>query len=59
MTSAAAQPFQPPAIPWQRPRKLEPLVDLGPGLDPQVCGQAMARLCSEPDVLAVVAYRFA
>jgi predicted nucleotidyltransferase len=56
MDTAAAQPFQPPAIPWRQPRKLEPLVDLGPGVDPQVCGQALARLCSEPDVLAVLAF---
>ena len=59
MATAAAQPFQPPAIPWRQPRTLEPLVDLGPGVDPQLCGQALARLCSEPDVLAVLAYRFA
>jgi len=25
-------------------------------LDPQVCGQALGRLCSEPDVLAVLAF---
>jgi predicted nucleotidyltransferase len=56
MDTAAAQPFQPPVIPWRQPRKLEPLVDLGPGVDPQVCGQALARLCSEPDVLAVLAF---
>jgi uncharacterized protein len=56
MATAAAQPFQPPAIPWRQPRTLEPLVDLGPGVDPQVCGQALARLCSEPDVLAVLAF---
>lgn len=56
MATAAAQPFQPPAIPWRQPRTLEALVDLGPGLDPQVCGQALARLCSERDVLAVLAF---
>jgi hypothetical protein len=30
-------------------------VDLGPGLDPQACGLALARLCAEPDVRALVA----
>jgi hypothetical protein len=56
MASAAAQPFHPPAIPWRQPKALEPLVDLGPGLDPAACGQALARLCAEPDVQAVLAF---
>ena len=56
MAFSTAQPFHPPAIPWLQPRALEPLVDLGPGLDPQACGQALARLCSEPEVRAVLAF---
>lgn len=56
MASAATPPFQPPAIPWQRPQPLAPRLDLGPGLDPWVCGQALARLCAEPDVQAVLAF---
>ena len=31
-------------------------MDLGPGLEPQALGQALARLCAEPDVLALVAF---
>ena len=31
-------------------------MELGPGLDPQACGQALARLCAEPDVVAVVVF---
>ena len=46
----------PPEIPWLAPRRLEPLVDLGPGLDPQPCGAALARLSADPDVRAVVAF---
>lgn len=57
MASAAAQPFHPLAIPWWQPRALEPLVDLGPGLNPPACGQALARLCSMPDLPAVLAFR--
>lgn len=30
--------------------------DLGPGLEPQACGEALARLCAEPDVQAVIAF---
>ena len=56
MASATAQPFHPPAIPWRQPRALQPRVDLGPGLDPQVCGQALARLCADPEVIAVLAF---
>ena len=56
MATASAQPFQPPAIPWRQPHALEPLVDLGPGLDPQRCSESLGRLCSEPEVLAVVAF---
>jgi predicted nucleotidyltransferase len=48
--------FTPPAIPWLAPKELELLVDLGPGLDPQRCGAALARLGAEPDVRAVVAF---
>ncbi|WP_254216733.1 hypothetical protein [Synechococcus sp. CCY 9618] len=33
MASASAPPFQAPAIPWHAPRALQPLLDLGPGLD--------------------------
>lgn len=51
-----AAPFQPPAIPWQVPRALPPLPHLGPGLDPEACCRALARLCAEADVKAVVAF---
>ena len=30
--------------------------ELGPGLDPQRSGEALARLCAEPDVQAVIAF---
>ena len=33
-----------------------PPLDLGPGLDPQRCEQALARLCAEPEVQAVVLF---
>ena len=53
---ATAQPFRPPEIPWRQPRALTLPVELGPGLDPQALGPALARLCAEPDVLAVVVF---
>jgi predicted nucleotidyltransferase len=56
MARAAAQPFQPPAIPWRHPRALAPQLDLGPGMDPQRCHEGLARLCAEAEVLAVVAF---
>jgi predicted nucleotidyltransferase len=56
MATASTTPFQPPAIPWHRPQPLPSEVDLGPGLDPVRCGQALQRLCAEPDVQAVLAF---
>ncbi len=56
MVSASAQPFVPPAIPWREPQGLSPLPDLGPGLDPEACGQALARLCADAEVMAVLAF---
>ena len=56
MAAPPAAPFSPPAIPWHQPRALDPAPKLGPGLDPQCCGQALARLCAEPDVQAVVLF---
>jgi predicted nucleotidyltransferase len=56
MAAASTPPFQPPAIPWLRPQPLPSEVDLGPGLDPVRCGQALQRLCAEPDVQAVLAF---
>lgn len=56
MGAPAAVPFSPPAIPWHQPRALVPCSDLGPGLDPQRCDEALGRLCAEPDVQAVVAF---
>lgn len=56
MVSAAAQPFVPPAIPWREPRGLAVLPDLGPGLDPQACADALARLCDDADVMAVLVF---
>jgi hypothetical protein len=52
MVSASAQPFVPPAIPWREPQGLSPLPDLGPGLDPEACRLALARLCADADVVA-------
>lgn len=54
--AASAPPFRPPPIPWLKPQRLDPCPDLGPGLDPDRCGQALARLCADADVLAVVAF---
>jgi predicted nucleotidyltransferase len=51
-----APPFTPPAISWLAPRALEPAVDLARGLDAERCAAALARLCAEPDVQAVVAF---
>jgi predicted nucleotidyltransferase len=56
MVSASAPPFEPPAIPWREPQGLSPLPDLGPGLDPEVCRLALARLCADADVRAVLAF---
>ena len=56
MSPGTAQPFLAPEIPWIHPRALSQPGDLGPGLDAEACGQAMVRLCSEPDVLAVVVF---
>jgi predicted nucleotidyltransferase len=56
IVSASAQPFVPPAIPWRDPQALSPLPNLGPGLDPEVCTQALARLCADAEVIAVLAF---
>ena len=56
MATATAQPFVPPAIPWREPHGLSPLPDLGPGLDPEACRLALARLCADPEVRAVLAF---
>ncbi|WP_216912788.1 MULTISPECIES: nucleotidyltransferase domain-containing protein [unclassified Synechococcus] len=56
MVSASAQPFVPPAIPWREPRGLAALPDLGPGLDLEACRLALARLCADPEVRAVLAF---
>ncbi len=56
MVASAAERFTPPAIPWRKPLALESAPDLGPGLDPQRSGEALARLCAEPDVQAVIAF---
>ena len=53
---ATALPFTPPSIPWLAPRALASPRDLGAGLDPVRCGAALARLCAEPDVQAVLAF---
>jgi predicted nucleotidyltransferase len=50
-------PTVPPAgDPLAASRALEPLVDLGPGLDPRLFGQAPERLCAETDVRVVVVF---
>lgn len=54
--AASAPPFTPPPIPWLKPMRLEASPDLGPGLDRERCGQALADLCADPEVLAVVAF---
>jgi predicted nucleotidyltransferase len=56
MDVSTAERFTPPPIPWRKPLALESAADLGPGLDPQRCGEALARLCAEPDVQAVIAF---
>lgn len=56
MASVSAPPFEPPAIPWREPQALTPLPDLGPGLDPEALSQALAGLCADADVRAVVAF---
>ena len=56
MVVSAAEPFRPPAIPWRELLELRASPDLGPGLDLQRCGGALARLCAEPDVQAVIAF---
>ena len=54
MVASAAERFTPPPIPWRHPLALEPAPELGPGVDPQRSGEALARLCAEPDVQAVI-----
>ena len=56
MAVSAAERFTPPTIPWRQPLALESAPELGPGLDPQRTGEALARLCAEPDVRAVIAF---
>ena len=56
MVATAAGRFTPPTIPWRHPLALELAPELGPGLDPQRSGEALARLCAEPDVQAVIAF---
>ena len=56
MVATAAGRFTPPPIPWRQSLALELAPELGPGLDPQRSGEALARLCSEPDVQAVIAF---
>ncbi|MBM5814709.1 MAG: nucleotidyltransferase domain-containing protein [Cyanobacteria bacterium M_DeepCast_100m_m1_067] len=56
MVASAAERFTPPTIPWRQSLALESAPDLGPGLDPHRCGEALARLCAEADVQAVIAF---
>jgi len=56
MVATAAERFTPPPIPWRHSLALELAPELGPGLDPQRSGEALARLCAEPDVQAVIAF---
>ena len=56
MVITDVEPFSPPDIPWRRPQAFTPPVDLGPGLDPTIINQALARLCGEPGLLSVVAF---
>jgi len=56
MASVSAPPFKPPAIPWREPQGLSPQSDLGPGLDPETCRLALARLCADATVMAVLVF---
>jgi uncharacterized protein len=56
LAATAVEPFSPPVIPWRQPRVLDAKPELGPGLDPQRFAEALARLCAEPDVQAVIAF---
>jgi predicted nucleotidyltransferase len=43
-------------LPWTRPQPLPPLVDLGPGLEPEPLTAALRRLCGVAGVKAVIAF---
>lgn len=51
LPSVPRRPPSPGAIPWRWSRFLR-----GPGVDPQRSGEALERLCAEPDVQAVIAF---
>jgi len=52
----STESFTAPEIPWRLPLAFNPPVDIGPGIDPARCSEALARLCKEPGVWAVVAF---
>jgi len=56
MGASTAEPFSPPAIPWREPQELVAAPELGAGLDPYECGEALARVCAEPEVQALVVF---
>lgn len=56
MASASAPPCEPPAIPWRERQELSPQPDLGTGLAPEACRLALARLCADTEVRAVLAF---
>lgn len=55
--AAAKTAFQPPQIPWHRPQLLTAELDLGPGLESERLWDALWRLCADPSVRAVLAFR--
>jgi hypothetical protein len=56
MGSSTTTPFSPPAIPWREHQELVAAPELGAGLDSQECGEALARVCAEPEVQAVIVF---
>jgi predicted nucleotidyltransferase len=56
MGASTAELFSPPAIPWREPQELVAAPELGADLDPHECGEALARLCAEPEVQVVIVF---
>ena len=54
MVGSAVERFTPPTIPWRMSLALELAPDLGPGLDPQRSGEALARPDSDLDLAVIV-----
>ena len=56
MAAPSTELFCPPAIPWLQAQELPAVLDLGPGLEDEVCAAALGRLCGQPDVRAVLVF---